>query len=132
MSVLEKADAPAIEDNREEELRRPRRYSEAAMRWVEEHYAEEFRLERLADELHLSRYYLSRLFRQETGSAITDYVTARRMKQACMLLETTELSVDQIGFRVGIPNVSYFIQLFKRVVGTTPLKYRRSGANPED
>ncbi|WP_284638436.1 AraC family transcriptional regulator [Paenibacillus silviterrae] len=106
--------------------RRALRYSETLMRWIEEHYHEEVSLERLAEETHLSPNYISRIFRQETGSSITDYLTARRMKQACRLLETTTLSVEQIARNIGVANSSYFIQLFKRVVGTTPLKYRSS------
>ncbi|MFD0710753.1 helix-turn-helix domain-containing protein [Paenibacillus sp. GCM10027626] len=104
---------------------RPTRYSETIMQWIERHYAEEFHLERLAKETHLSKYYVSRIFREETGSNITDYLTARRIKQACRLLQTTTQSVERIGIEVGLPNVSYFIQLFKKVVGCTPLKYRQ-------
>jgi len=68
---------------------------------------------------------VSRIFRQETGSSITDYVKARRIKQACRLLETTELPVERIGILSGFESPSYFIQLFKRMIGMTPLKYRR-------
>jgi AraC-like DNA-binding protein len=100
------------------------RYSEKIMRWIEAHHDEEVSLKRIAEETHLSAGYISRLFREETGSNITDYLTARRMQHACRLLETTDLSVELIGNQVGIPNASYFIQLFKREVGTTPYKYR--------
>lgn len=103
---------------------RPFRYAESVMRWIEAHYAEEFRLDKLADGLHLSKFYVSRIFREETGSSITDYLTARRIKQACRLLQTTSLPVERIGGEVGLPNPSYFVRLFKRHVGTTPLKYR--------
>ncbi|MGO4542730.1 helix-turn-helix domain-containing protein [Paenibacillus sp. 2TAB19] len=104
--------------------RKPR-YSEQMMQWIEAHYAEEVTLERLAEQLHLSKYYISRVFHEETGSQITEYLTARRIKQACRLLQTTVYSVERIGIDVGYPNVSYFINMFKRVVGTTPLKYRQ-------
>lgn len=100
------------------------RYAEIIMQWIEEHYAEEISLEDMSEALHLSKFYVSRVFRQETGSSLTDYVTARRIKQACRLLQTTSLSVERIGIESGLPNVSYFIRLFKKVVGTTPLKYR--------
>ncbi|WP_373232565.1 AraC family transcriptional regulator [Cohnella sp.] len=100
------------------------RYSEKIMRWIEDHYSEEASLDQIAEELHLSKFYVSRVFRQETGSSITDYLTARRIKQACRLLQTTTLSVERIGIEVGLPDASYFVQLFKKVVGTTPLKYR--------
>lgn len=106
-------------------LRRSAEYAQAVFRWIEEHYAEEFSLDRLAQAVHLSKFYVTKVFREETGSSVTDYLTARRMKQACRLLETTDLPVEEIGIRVGVPNASYFIRLFKRVVGTTPLKYRK-------
>ncbi|MCA0754764.1 helix-turn-helix domain-containing protein [Paenibacillus sp. N4] len=104
---------------------RPLRYSEQIMQLIETNYREELGLEQLAERLHLSKYYVSRVFHEETGSHITDYLTARRVKQACRLLQSTSLSVEQVGIQVGYPNVSYFISLFKKVVGTTPLKYRR-------
>lgn len=103
---------------------RPYSYSEQAMKWIEDRYAEDFRLERLADELHLSKFYLSRLFQRETGGSLSEYVLARRMKQACRLLETTSLSVERIAEAVGYPNVSSFIRVFKKRLGETPLRYR--------
>ncbi|MNI97083.1 Arabinose operon regulatory protein [compost metagenome] len=76
--------------------------------------------------MHLSKSYVSRIFHQETGSRLVDYLTARRIKQACRLLSTTDLPVERIGITVGFPNASYFNQLFKKSLGTTPLKYRKS------
>lgn len=108
------------------EQHRSLRYSERMMRWIEEHYHEEIHLEQLAAEMHLSKSYISRLFHQETGSRLVDYLTARRIKQACRLLRTTDLSVEQIGIAVGFPNASYFNQLFRKALGTTPLKYRKN------
>lgn len=104
--------------------RRNLHYSEMIMQWIEANYSEEVTLERVAEAIHLSPSYVSRVFREETGSSMIDYLTARRMKQACRLLQTTRIPVDQIGAKVGMPNVSYFIQSFKKVIGTTPLKYR--------
>ncbi|MBB3109795.1 YesN/AraC family two-component response regulator [Paenibacillus phyllosphaerae] len=118
------ADSTAAAEALSVNTHRPLRYAEAIMQWIEQHYAEDFSLDRLADEMHLSKFYVSRVFRLETGSSITDYVTARRMKQACRLLRTTTLPVERIGIEVGLPNVSYFIAVFKKIVGTTPLKYR--------
>src|SRR5690606_35612888 len=101
-------------------------YSEQAMNWVEEHYAEDFQLDDIAQSLHLSKYYLSRLFQRETGGSLSEYIIARRIKQACRLLYTTTLSVEQIAVQVGYPNTSYFIRIFKKVMGTTPLQYRHN------
>ena len=101
-------------------------YAEKVMQWIEEHYKEDIRLEDIAEALHLSKYYLSRLFQNETGSSIPQYLTARRIKIACRLLQTTSYPIERIGIEVGIPNPSYFIRIFRKAVGTTPLKYRKS------
>ncbi|OMF19263.1 hypothetical protein BK133_30005 [Paenibacillus sp. FSL H8-0548] len=101
------------------------RYSEQIMQWIEGHYAEEVSLEQLAEHMHLSKFYVSRVFHEETGSNITDYLTARRIKQASRLLQSTAYSIEQVGIQVGYPNDSYFIHTFKKVVGVTPLRYRQ-------
>lgn len=106
--------------------RRTLRYPEKIMSFIEEHYHEEVNLDQLAEEIHLSKSYISRIFHQETGGRLVDYLTARRIKQACRLLGTTDLPVEQIGIIVGFPNASYFNHLFKKVLGTTPLKYRKN------
>lgn len=100
------------------------RYSESIMMWIERHFAEEFQLEPLADDLHLSKWYASRIFRRETGSTIRDYVMVRRVKEACHLLLTTFYSVEQISMEIGFVNVSYFCQIFKHRLGMSPGQYR--------
>lgn len=100
-------------------------HTESILHWIEEHYAEPFELSRLADELHLSKYHVSHLFKLETGHTVTDYIMALRSKEACRLLMNSPLSVAEIGARVGWPIASHFIQQFKRWVGCTPLQYRK-------
>ncbi|ANE49039.1 hypothetical protein SY83_19160 [Paenibacillus swuensis] len=100
------------------------RYSQQIMTWLEDHLQEEFQLDALADFLHLSKHHVSRMFRAETGSSIQEYLTARRIRQACLLLHTTKLSIEHVGLSVGIGSPSYFIQLFKSQLGCTPLQYR--------
>lgn len=111
------------------DLQRKLHYSEKIMSWIEQHYHEEFSLERLADAVHLSKAYVSRIFHQETGSKLMDYINARRIKQACQLLITSNSSVEEIGIQVGISNASYFNQVFKKMLGVTPLQYRKNHAS---
>ncbi|WP_409344091.1 helix-turn-helix domain-containing protein [Paenibacillus sp. MBLB4367] len=98
--------------------------AERIMQWLEAHYAEPFELERLAGELHASTYHLSHLFKDATGSTISDYLHATRVRHASMLLTHTSLSIPEIGERVGLTNPSYFCQLFKRKMGVSPHRYR--------
>ncbi|WP_135550401.1 AraC family transcriptional regulator [Paenibacillus cymbidii] len=100
------------------------RYSERIMQWIEQRYAEGFELDALADELHLSKHYVSRIFRKETGSSITDYLLNRRMRQACWLLITTDASVQSIGHQVGFASFSHFCHSFKAIMNVTPQKFR--------
>ncbi|WP_195575643.1 AraC family transcriptional regulator [Paenibacillus sp. 1001270B_150601_E10] len=101
--------------------------SEKMMKWIEEHYQEPFELERLAKDIHLSKSHVSRVFRHETGSSITSYLLARRLKEACKLLEASDCSVEEITSRIGLTNTSYFIQMFKKHFGITPYQYRKQG-----
>ncbi|MDR6882549.1 AraC family transcriptional regulator [Bacillus sp. 3255] len=102
---------------------------EKIMNWIELHYTEPFNLNTLAEELYLSKHHVSRLFRSETGGNITEYIIARRIRQACWLLKTESKSVELIGSSVGIPNFPYFCRLFKKITGLTPIQYRNSHLN---
>ncbi|MBP1962826.1 AraC family transcriptional regulator [Paenibacillus aceris] len=105
----------------------PRKSSTTAERmlsWIEENYSNPFKLEELAQAVHLTPNHVSATFRQSIGSTITEYLTARRIRQACWLLKTTDMSVQDIGEAVGLGNFSYFCQLFKKHVGYTPYTFK--------
>lgn len=99
--------------------------AERIMEWVERHYREPLRLENLSRELHLSAHHLSHLFKECTGGTITDYVTAKRMQQAVLLLIASDDSVARIAEEVGITNCSHFCKQFKARFGLTPHQYRK-------
>ncbi|WP_282937701.1 AraC family transcriptional regulator [Paenibacillus sp. RC67] len=100
--------------------------AEQVMEWIEEHYMEEFHLESLAKAVHLSPNHISAVFRQTAGTSITEYLTARRIRQACWLLKTSDLTVQEVGHSIGLSNFPYFCQLFKKHVGLSPYRYKRS------
>ncbi|MGG1555766.1 AraC family transcriptional regulator [Paenibacillus ferrarius] len=101
--------------------------AEQAMTWLESHFQEDFHLPDLAAQLHVSPFYLSRIFKQDTGNTIQEYVMARRLREACILLQNTDYSMTYIAERVGFTSSSYFIHTFKKHVGITPLQYRKQG-----
>ncbi len=104
--------------------KRETRHSEMIMEWVSAHYRQEFALEWLASELHLSPYHISHLFREEMGCSITEYIMVKRLREACLLLSTTSLSIKEISREVGLNSDSYFCQLFRKHMGVSPAKYR--------
>ncbi|WP_411346641.1 AraC family transcriptional regulator [Paenibacillus sp. WLX1005] len=99
-------------------------YSEQIMNWIETNYMESDILNRLAQKLHLHRSYVSRIFKKETGSNLSEYLTAKRIKVSAHLLESTTLSVETIGNEVGFHNIPHFISCFKKTYSVTPLQYR--------
>lgn len=97
---------------------------EEVINWIEQHYHEPFKLTNLSNELHLSHYYISHLFKEAAGTTVLKYVQATRIRHACILLMRTSLSIPEIGIRVGMPNPSYFCQVFREKMETTPHQYR--------
>ncbi|WP_243633315.1 AraC family transcriptional regulator [Paenibacillus xerothermodurans] len=100
--------------------------AELVMEWIEEHYTEEFELDRLAKAVHLSPNHVSAVFKQSVGTNITEYLTARRIRQACWLLKTSDLTVQAIGQAIGLSSFPYFCQLFKKHVGVSPYRFKKS------
>lgn len=111
-------DAPGILQKREYHQ------AEHVIHWLEEYMHEPLELDRIADELHVTKHHLSRLFKKATGSTISEYMTVLRIQKARRLLETTEHSIEQISQDIGLGNVSYFCEIFKKAMGITPLQYR--------
>lgn len=98
--------------------------AEVITEWIERHYKDKFDLGRMSEDLHLSTFYLSHIFRQSTGRTITEFIISRRLKEACLLLETTSKTASFIAQEVGFQNGSYFSRVFKSVLGITPKAYR--------
>ncbi|WP_246553629.1 response regulator [Paenibacillus tritici] len=91
---------------------------------VQEGYASELSVSRIAEEVYLTPNYISLLFKKETGGTITDYITQIRIGKAKELLLNTDLKVMEISERVGYENPHYFSTVFKKNVGLHPLKFR--------
>ncbi|MGN0643604.1 helix-turn-helix domain-containing protein [Gemmiger sp.] len=89
------------------------------------HLASPLSLKKLADEYFISSCYLSRVFRQETGCTLTDYINNQRIQRAIYYLSTTDSSIATIAESVGFLDVNYFSKIFKKVTGSTPTRYRR-------
>lgn len=96
--------------------------------WIEQHYKEHYSLEKLSADIHLSGSYLSNLFRSFSGVTITEYITRRRLDEACLLLAHTSISIDQAGKQSGFPTPAYFCRCFKKRYLLTPQQYRTAAA----
>ncbi|MEG0381122.1 MAG: AraC family transcriptional regulator, partial [Kurthia sp.] len=95
--------------------------------YMDKHYSTHITLQLLADTFHGSPYHLQRVYKKTKGYTPTEYLQKVRIKQAIQLLEETYLSVEDVGHKVGLHNTSYFITLFKNIIGTTPKQYKIHG-----
>lgn len=94
--------------------------------YIDEHLHDELSREQIAEHVHFNAAYLSRLFRKETNSSLTDYILEKRMNKAKLLLVSTNIKISDISALVGYGDIPHFTKMFKRYVGTTPQEYRKS------
>lgn len=93
--------------------------------WLDQHFRESLTLNRIADIAHGSPYHLQRSFKRVKGMTPSEYVQRLRIEKACSLLESSELTVADIGLAVGFSSTPYFMTLFKMKMGITPMGYRQ-------
>jgi AraC-like DNA-binding protein len=91
-------------------------------------YADPLDVDDLARVAGLSRAHFSREFRRHFGESPHAYLLARRLERAAALLRTTDRSVAEICFEVGLASVGSFTSSFSRAFGVSPTRYR--GAFP--
>lgn len=94
-------------------------------RYISDHYFKPVTLHQLSRHVHISPYYLCRLFKKETGSSPIDYLKSYRMKVALRMLQTTDDSVQKISEQVGYQSLTHFHQVFKKATGKTPGEARK-------
>lgn len=97
-----------------------------AQEWIENNFSSNFLLEELADKLGLSLRSLRRRFKEATGETPMQYLQDVRLETAKQLLTSDVLSVDQVGYRVGYDDRSYFSRLFKQKTKLSPGEFRKA------
>ena len=94
--------------------------------YVKDHLNGDLSLNRLAELVYLTPFYLSRLYKRITGQSISDFIMEARLDRAKQLLGDPALKIHDVGQRVGCESPSYFGQFFKKHTGLTPQEYRDS------
>jgi AraC-like DNA-binding protein len=82
-------------------------------------------LKALAAASYLSPFHFARLFKKLTGASPHNYLAGIRASRAQLLLADTDLSVTEIGARVGYLSGSHFTKAFRLATGTTPREFRK-------
>ncbi|MEM0954317.1 MAG: helix-turn-helix domain-containing protein [Pseudomonadota bacterium] len=97
-----------------------------AQQWLQDNLHRELSMRALADTLSCSTRTLNRRFRSAIGKTPTTYLREKRLAAAREMLRTTNLTVGEVAYQIGLQDVSYFTTLFQRYTGMTPGRYRKS------
>ena len=96
-----------------------------AYTFIRRHFHEHLTVQHIADQMPCTSKYLSRIYHETYGVTLTEAVHQMRIEYARSLLLNTNQSVSQIALACGFTDVSYFLKLFKRHVGSTALSFRK-------
>ncbi|MNC20980.1 Multiple antibiotic resistance protein MarA [compost metagenome] len=109
-----------------EQERRAKTIINAVQRHVQQHLdnPDELSLVRLAELVYFNPSYLSRLFKQETGLNLSDYINSSRMNKAMELLKNPDVKILEVAERVGYNSAANFARSFRRYAQMTPQEYR--------
>ena len=94
--------------------------------YIRNEYMNDISLDSAGEALNMSPSYIGLVFRKVGGTSFLKYLTDIRMEEAKRLLSTTDLTLREIGQRVGIENQNTLIRTFKKAEGVTPGQYRVS------
>ncbi len=84
-------------------------------------------LETMAEDLHYSKFYLARVFRQDTGLTLYRYIRGRRLDKAAEKLVTTGRPIVEIALEAGYGSQQAFTSAFRPAYQCTPQEYRKRG-----
>jgi AraC-like DNA-binding protein len=87
---------------------------------------ETFTLDSLAEQVHLSKFYFSHLFKEETGLTPMEFIATTRINLAKTILKTTSRTISDIASSLGYSSSASFINAFTKRAGVSPKKFRNT------
>lgn len=96
--------------------------------YIVDHLAEDVTFERIAEEFHVSYYYLCHLFKKLSGQSLNQFRTAKRLVSAARMLLEGEEKISDVASACGFDNFSYFSEIFIKHLGESPSDFRRNYA----
>lgn len=93
--------------------------------YVERNLGNDLTLDEIAKELHYSKFYVERVFKEHTGQPLYRYMKNRRLNEAARKLIETKQPIIEIALEAGYHSQQAFTQAFHEVYGLSPQKYRK-------
>jgi YesN/AraC family two-component response regulator len=92
---------------------------------INRNFMQKITLDDVSKQFYISRFYLSKTFKETTGFTFVEYLNSVRIKEAQKLLIITNKKIIQISYEVGFGSVAHFGRVFKTITGYSPLQYRK-------
>ena len=105
-------------DNKNEAL-------DEVIKYIRSNFGGNLSLAFLAEQAHISREYLSRKFKNYTGTNLSDFITEVRIERAKQLLRSSTHSITDISSYCGYTSLGNFQRFFKKLTGCSPSEYRK-------
>ena len=99
---------------------------EKAIEYMQNNYNKHISLDEIVSGIFLSKNYFRQIFKKTTGMSISSFTQELRVKEACRLLETTDLSSADVSYKCGFNDLKFFYSTFKKTVGMTPAEYKKT------
>ena len=97
-----------------------------ALSYMEEHYQEKLTLNKVADQIYVSQWHLSKLLNKQEGKNFSEILNQIRINKAKELLKDPALRIADIAEMVGFVEVAHFSRVFKKVAGVSANEYRNT------
>ena len=94
--------------------------------YMQQNMAEDITVQQLSDMVYVSKSYLSRVFRKETGMSLNEYLQKLRVEAAKSILVSSSLCVEEVSSMVGYHSPKYFYRVFLAGTGMSPRDFRKS------
>lgn len=96
-----------------------------AVAYIRNNFRKPLSLNVLAKHCNVTPNYLGVQFTKKMGTSFSDYLNTVRLRYACNLLDSTDLTVKEIAFASGYNSVEHFGYTFKKILGDSPLNYKK-------
>lgn len=94
--------------------------------FIQENFTEEMNLTLVSAKLNLSKYHISRIFKEKIGSSFLEYVNNLRVEKAKTLLTETLTPITEVAYACGFDSLSSFFRVFKQFEGMTPKEFQKN------
>jgi len=97
---------------------------EKVCKYIDQNYHKNIKLDEMCEMVGFSKFYFSRIFKQNKNIKLVDYITLRRIEKTKELLKNPQNSIKEISSLVGYSEANYLTSVFKKWEGISPTEYR--------